>query len=855
MAAIKVDPKVREALLQAYADKFGKSPIRLISALNTRFSEDLETLKKQKKISIARDLISDKTIRNFFGDNPPQTLQQSSLNYLCVLLLGFKSYAEAKERISPDDDFLITKGAQATLNIDKLPWLNQYRQELEESLGKIRVLDMNSPRLLNHLFTEVNVFESTRRQKQATIDGLLDSSLEDNSSCDFILDRTGFPRLEKRIGGLAAIQQYDKLIVLGDPGAGKTTFLRYIAINFLSQSFEKLYIPFYLELRDFNISGISLVEKMIQTFDNFLPDARVKVPRFLEEGQCLILLDGLDEVRKADIDYVHNSIQSFVKNYPENRYIITCRSAAHDRTSFENFTLVEVAEFTRKQVRNFVTNWFREQHEAESSTVDDVQVTVSRFLSKLEENKAVQELATNPLLLTMLCYLFQDSYNFPRNRHTLYGDAVEALLRRWDARRRIERHEEYSEYLTRPRKINLFSRIAYFGFDRTVRRTMWKKFELENEIKEFIQHIPAFNSEDLEAEGNIILQEIEENHGILVEKRRELYAFSHLTFQEYFTARFVLDSSERRALLNRIIQDHLTDPSWHEVFLIISGRLDTADEFLKMMFEQANRLIEASPDLQEYLEWLYKMTEKSGCPYSAYRAFYLAVDLDTLLYLRNDVAIDRELCHKFATAIRDYCRTQVRGGKLQPRPPRAGLISMLVAIHAIAEDHAISHLNNPHDHQHDLEDARENHIVINSKRPKFTLENLEIEEGSLEQKLREVITLAKDLEYGELVNQLEILQANLPCQDADGAKCQEWTDQLKQVMIDYLDVGYEKPISEEDSQALQDYLYGCHLVLECIQGDSYVSKDLRESLISSFLLPSDLVPSRVKPSVEKEHHL
>ncbi len=65
------------------------------------------------------------------------------------------------------------------------------------------------------------------------------------------------------------------------------------------------------------------------------------------------------------------------------------------------------------------------------------------FLRKVEDNRPIQELATNPLLLTLLCLVFDEFGDFPTNRSELYREGLDVLLKKWDAKRNIERHQIY----------------------------------------------------------------------------------------------------------------------------------------------------------------------------------------------------------------------------------------------------------------------------------------------------------------------------------------------------------------------------------------------------------------------------
>jgi hypothetical protein len=75
-----------------------------------------------------------------------------------------------------------------------------------------------------------------------------------------------------------------------------------------------------------------------------------------------------------------------------------------------------------------------------------------------------------------------------------------------------------------------------------------------------------------------------------VERARGIYSFSHLTFQEFFTAKYVVDNA-RKGTLDVLVSKYLTDPKWREVFLITAGLLPNAEDFLIMIAESVKSII------------------------------------------------------------------------------------------------------------------------------------------------------------------------------------------------------------------------------------------------------------------------
>ncbi|MBD0359994.1 MAG: NACHT domain-containing protein, partial [Nitrososphaeraceae archaeon] len=640
--------------------------------------------------------------------------------------------------------------------------------------------------------------------------------------------------VEKGILGIEVVKRNEKLMIWGMAGAGKTTFLKYLAMHFPPDFFvgnqaniAEQPLPFFISLKKFAESKNrpSLTDKLIEEFNNGIKSStdttdlsliQDQLERFikekLERGECLILLDGLDEVLgKENLYHVHISIDTFNKKYPSNRVVITCRCGASEYV-FKDFVEVEIADFNDEEIKNFIRKWFKN-----SKDIDRVE----QFLIKLETNQSIKELAKNPLLLTLLCLTIGESYDLPKNRNSLYDDAVDVLLRKWDATRNIERENIYEDKLSRQRKLNMLSEIAYNAFIQKPQKYFWHKWELEAEIRKFIENIDVVESESLDVDSQQVLKAIESHHGILTQQARWIYSFSHLTFQEYFTSRYILESREP-SLLDNIINKHLTDYQWREVFLTIAERLPNANDFLKAIFSYANELV-VSNELQEMLKWLDSVTTSFEVSSSSWRAMYLTIDLDTDLYIDNNIDVDRNIAQTLSEKLREINKKRDR---ILPPQPKCFIAVNLSVIHSFAVDKAYN---------------RDWKIQGTSE---FIKERLGIVPGNLEiqSKFNETVDLASNNDYVDLANALSNLKRSYPSDDNSALKWQDWADNLQEILIQHLNVGYDVSFSEKDAKALNDYLYINNLLLDCTLADIYALKDLRDQLIDHLLLPKERIP-------------
>lgn len=488
---------------------------------------------------------------------------------------------------------------------------------------------------ISSLFSEVN------RENYGTTDSLRDAIGQKINQRWDKFNRLGIGRVQrKRVPGLEAIETYSRLLVLGKPGAGKTTFLKYLTIQCIKARTQSHLIPVFISLKNFSEDIIDINEDL--TFEHYIHSEFSScgisdwliTESILNEGRALVLLDGLDEVPEELERKITRKIRRFIQTYYQNELIITCRIAASKhRFVEEGFTAVEIADFSEKQIESFAKKWFVAFNR-------DYRIRglskARQFIEKLNlpENHQIRELAVTPILLNLTCLVFQENADFPSNRSRLYEEGLDILLVKWDEARGIYRRNIYRDLPTE-NKIEMLAYIASKTFEKS--DYFFKKESVQEYISFYINNLCQVVSQSSYVDFNSeeILKAIEVQHGLLVERARTVYSFSHLTFQEYFTAKYFTIHPDSGIL--KTFVSHCIESRWREVFLLALGIATNVELLVKIFKEQIDELLLKDVKLQLLLIWIHQKSLDSISPKVKYtttklRLFYFAFYFDNCSY-------------------------------------------------------------------------------------------------------------------------------------------------------------------------------------------------------------------------------
>jgi hypothetical protein len=233
-----------------------------------------------------------------------------------------------------------------------------------------------------------------------------------------------------------------RVVIMGSPGAGKSTFVNYLTAAMADPALRDPVLPsVVVKCRNYVRDGFSGTiaeyaarELGAELQTNISPSS---MDNLLVTGKIAVVFDGLDEVtdlprRQEMVKRLHR----FTSQFPAVSVLVTTREVGyiHAPLSSKVFRSVRLQEFSEDQIEEYCQRWFEK---------NDRTHLIDHFLA---DSQAVRDLRANPLLLSLLCILYRDSGAIPANRRGIYRDCAQLLFHKWDMHRQIKQHEVMPDY-------------------------------------------------------------------------------------------------------------------------------------------------------------------------------------------------------------------------------------------------------------------------------------------------------------------------------------------------------------------------------------------------------------------------
>ncbi len=400
----------------------------------------------------------------------------------------------------------------------------------------------------------------------------------------------GKTTLPKRLVG-EVLSEQSRLAILADPGGGKTTLLKRLAIAYAFPDRRKLiddnlpdrkWFPLLIRCRQLNNLALSSIGDILSLIPNWAEMSELAEPfsflvrQALRDGEALLLIDGLDEISDEGkrVAFI-KQLRTFLAVYPTVNIVVTSREAG--------FRIVggalsgycshyKIADFDDNDITRLTLAW----HKEVVGNQERVRLDAEELATTICETERVRDLAKNPLLLTALLLVKRWVRRLPSRRSVLYGKALEVLLMTWN----VEGYESIEMEEAIPQLAFIAFAMMEEGVQRISSRRLTELLRLARQqmpevlgfarigVSEFVRRVELRSS-------ILILSGHEIEQGTLY----PVYEFRHLTFQEYLAAQAIVkgyypDRKNEDTILS-ILKPHLEDENWKEVVplaAVLAGR-------------------------------------------------------------------------------------------------------------------------------------------------------------------------------------------------------------------------------------------------------------------------------------------
>lgn len=374
-------------------------------------------------------------------------------------------------------------------------------------------------------------------------------------------------------------------IIIGDPGTGKSTFLRYLALDILSsnpqlenisQKYGKtlpVWLPFAFITKHLSqIDSLNISDILSLWFKGFGKNHLFDVAKdALEDERLFLIIDGIDEWSSI------SSAQQAITRIETLRELYNCNVLYSSRPYgfrilkdfFTNLNVLNLAGFSNVQQRKFVEKWYSKWTSLQEEIKDkDFSKTLTdNFIKELEQAGDLKKLAETPLLLSIfIIQKMQDSV-LPKNKLEALKEITQYLIKKHPVKRGKDAGIVQEDTIEIDFK-DIFCELA-INIQKESNDGVILKSEAQKIIEKYLVTYAEYDKAKAKIHSQKLIEVGANNFGIIIEKSNDEIAFGHKQFQEFLAAQQLAESDED--LANEFIKQYASNPTFHQVIISFFG--------------------------------------------------------------------------------------------------------------------------------------------------------------------------------------------------------------------------------------------------------------------------------------------
>ena len=394
---------------------------------------------------------------------------------------------------------------------------------------------------------------------------------------------------------LAACSNF--VIIVGTGGIGKSMMIRHLMLDAVERYQEDGIVPLFVVLKDFDLSSDSLFDYIYGKIHNLGTGiSRPHLRSLLENGKCLVLLDGLDEINTKYADAFEKKLEEFTDLFPNNQYVVSSRPH-RTYSTYSRFTILQIRPFTKPQALALVDKL--------ECSADDYSIK-EEFRERLDTRlyDTHHQFAENPLLLTIMYMTYELFRDVQSKMHLFYRDAYKALSQSHDALKGLKRSsqtgltaDDFAEWFAE------FCARTYYD----------EKYDFyDHEFTNYFNSLSMHGKHpELSIDAKAFRDDLCDNLCLMYFESGK-YHFTHRSFQEYFCAVYFSKQKDRTLegvgeFFDNMRSRNYADKTFSMLYDMIQPKIEeyVFIPYLQKLFQECD----SGDDYWTFLETMYPQIE------------------------------------------------------------------------------------------------------------------------------------------------------------------------------------------------------------------------------------------------------